>query len=119
MAADTYDLTIDQGADWQWTIRWKVGSNERRATPKDTDGYTARMQVRQKYDSATAVITLTTENGRIEFGSDGSFQLNIPSSVTKDLPPGKFVYDFEAVSPEGFVTKLVRGTFRVVPEVTR
>ena len=119
MAADTYDLTIDQGADWTWTIRWKVGANERRAELKDTTGYTARMQVRQKYDSLNPVISLTTENGLIELGSDGSFQLNIPSSVTEDLPPGKFVYDFEAVSPEGFVTKLVRGTFRVVPEVTR
>jgi hypothetical protein len=119
MAADTYDLTIDQGADWTWTIRWKVGASERRARLKDTTGYTARMQVRQKYDSLNAIITLNTENGRIVLGSDGSFQLNIPSSITETLPSGKYVYDFEAVSPEGFVTKLVRGTFRVVPEVTR
>jgi hypothetical protein len=119
MAADTYDLTIDQGADWSWTIRWKVGSNERRATLKDTDGYTARMQVREKYSSPNALVTLSTENDRIVFGSDGSFQLNLPSSVTEELTPGKYVYDFEAISPEGTVTKLVRGTFRVVAEVTR
>jgi hypothetical protein len=119
MAADTYDLTVDQGADWSWTIRWKVGSTERRATMKDTAGFKARMQVRQKYDSPSVLISLTTENGRIVFGSDGSFQLNIPSSITETLTPGKYVYDFEAVSPGGAVTKLVRGTFRVVPEVTR
>jgi hypothetical protein len=119
MASDTYDLTIDQGADWFWTIRWKVGSTQRNAVPVNLVNFTARMQIRQKFDSAQPIISLTTENGRIVLGPDASFQLNIPSNTTAILPPGKFVYDFEAVSPAGIVTKLVRGTVNVIPEVTR
>lgn len=119
MAADTYDLTIDQGADWFWTIRWKVGATQRSATPVDLTNFTARMQVRESTDSSTAIISLTTENGHIVVGPDGSFQMNISSSDSASLPSGKFVYDFEAVSPTGIVTKLVRGKFSVVAEVTR
>ena len=43
MAADTYDLTIDQGADWFWSIRWLVGKTKRASTPKDVSGYTVRL----------------------------------------------------------------------------
>jgi hypothetical protein len=119
MASDTYDLSIDQGADWSWTIRWKVGSTQRNAVPVNLTNFTARMQIRQKFESPQPIISLTTQNGRIVIGPDASFQTNIPSSTTATLPPGKFVYDFEAVSPTGIVTKLVRGTVSIIPEVTR
>lgn len=119
MSADSYDLRIDQGADWVWTIRWKVGSTARNTVPKNTTGYTARMQIREKYTSPTALITLTTENSGIQIGTDGSFQVHITATQSSAMPSGNFVYDIEAVDPEGFVTKLVRGKVRVIPEVTK
>lgn len=119
MAADTYDLTIDQGADWFWTIRWKVGSNARTSVAKNTSGYTARMQVRRKHTDTATVLNLTTANGGIVVGSDGSFQLRATATQTAAMPPGKSVYDVEAIAPDGVVTKLARGQIVVVPEVTR
>jgi hypothetical protein len=119
MAADTYDLTIDQGADWFWTIRWKVGSSARSATPKDTTGYTARMQVRRRHTDTTTQLNLTTENGGIVVGSDGSFQLRATAIQTAAISSGRGVYDVEAISPTGIVTKLARGQISIVAEVTR
>jgi hypothetical protein len=119
MAAETYDLTIDQGADWFWTLRWKVGSSERNSVNKDTSGYTARMQVRRLHRDDEIEMELTTENGGIVVGSDGSFQLHATSAQTAQLIPGKNVYDIEAIDSNGIVTKLVRGTVTAVAEVTR
>lgn len=119
MAADTYDLTIDQGADWFWTIRWKVGPNQRSAVAKNTTGYSARMQVRRKHTDTAVVLNLTSASGGIIVGADGTFQVRATAVQTSAMPPGKSVYDFEAVAPDGVVTKLARGQINVVPEVTR
>ena len=119
MAADTYDLTIDQGADWFWTVTWKVGSTAKSSAPKNTTGFTARMQVRAKFNSSTAALNLTSSNGGIVVSSNGVFSLHVTAAQTAAIPPGKYVYDVEAVAPGGVVTKLARGTVRVVAEVTR
>lgn len=119
MAADTYDLTIDQGADWFWTITWKVGSTAKSSTQKNTTGFTARMQARVKYDSPTTVLNLTSANGGVVVSSNGIFSLHATAAQTAAIAPGKYVYDVEAVAPNGVVTKLARGTIRVVAEVTR
>lgn len=121
MTAETYDIAIDQGADWDFTLRWKVGPTKRSATPKNTTGYDARMQVRETYTSAEPVLELTTENAGIQLGIDGSFQFYISASAAAGIEPGMYVYDIEAIAPapDNRVSKLLRGSFRVVPEVTR
>lgn len=122
MASDTYDLTIDQGADWFWTVRWKVGSSQRTATPKDVNGYTARMQIRKTYRAPNPpMLSITSDpnDGITIDGDAGTFTVRITSTQTADLDPGKSVYDFEVIDPEGVVTKIARGTVTVIPEVTR
>lgn len=119
MAADTYDLTIDQGADWFWTVTWKVGSTARSSVAKDTTGFSARMQVRAKYDSPTTVLNLNSPSNGISVSTTGIFSVHVTATQTAAIEPGKYVYDIEAVAPDGVVTKLARGTVRVVAEVTR
>jgi hypothetical protein len=122
MASDTYDLTIDQGADWFWTIRWRVGSTQKNAVPKDVTGYSARMQFRRAYTTPDPpMISLTSApNGGITVdGPIGSFSVRLTSDQTSALEPGKSVYDFEVVGLDGIVTKISRGTVTVIPEVTR
>lgn len=120
MTAGTYDLSVDQGADWFWTITWKVGSTARSSTPKNTTGFTARMQVRAKYDSPTAVVSLNSVGSQgLTVSSNGIFSLHLTAAQTSNIPSGKYIYDVEAISPTGVVTKLARGAFRVIPEVTR
>lgn len=119
MAADTYDLALDQGADWFWNIRWRVGATQRSAVSKNTTGYTARMQVRKTYSSPTTMLNLTTQNGGITVSNDGLIQLRATAIQTAAMQPGKAVYDVEVISNNSIVTKIVRGTIRVVAEVTR
>lgn len=121
MASDNYDLTIDQGADWFWTIRWKVGSTQKTAVAKDVTGYSARMQIRRTHSSATAMLSLTSQpNGGIVVGGvNGTFSVRITPTQASALQPGKNVYDFEVIDTAGTITKLARGTITVIPEVTR
>lgn len=77
------------------------------------------MQVRTDYTAATAILTLTTENGGITLGGAlGTIVLSVAATVTRTLEPGSYVYDLELVSGN-VVTRLLQGGFVVNAEVTR
>ena len=58
-----YAMTCKQGTTFRRTFTFKDGA----ATPAliDLSGYTARMQVREDFDSTEFIVELTTENGGI------------------------------------------------------
>jgi hypothetical protein len=126
---EDYDLVIDRGADWDWTIRWKVGRTKRTAVPKDTTGYLVRMQIRRSRDEDPEIAPLVFidngDEGGIEIGSDFSFQFHLSHQQTSVIPepaagmPDKGVFDVEAESPEGRITKLTRGTVLFNPDITK
>lgn len=113
MLAGRLDLTIEQGATFSLSLSYQTADG--RAV--SLAGYTARMQLRTSYEAADPALTLTTENGRISLGTDGSIALTIPASITSTLTASG-VYDLELVSGD-VVTRLVQGTYSVSPEVTR
>jgi hypothetical protein len=125
MGSGRYDISVDQGSTFRKTITWKDSSN----TVVNLTGYTARMQVRPTYSSASATVSLTTANGGVVLGgTSGTIQLYISATATAAIPtasPSQFsdafigVYDLELVSPSGDVTRLLNGDFVVTPEVTR
>lgn len=49
MAADLYDLDIDQGSTFQWDITVYDTDG---VTPLDLTGYTVRSMIRKKYEDA-------------------------------------------------------------------
>lgn len=111
-----HNLTCNQGATFKCTIVWTDPARK----PIDLTGYTARMQVRETYESQTVSVELTTENGRISLDPlKGEVNLTIDAESTAELSPGLFVYDLELVSEELEVTRLLEGNFNVRPEVTR
>jgi len=114
MIAGKYNLNIDQGATFERSFSVKNPDG----TPFDFAGYQARMQIRPEVDSDTIDVELTTENGRITFGENGTFQIMIPSSVT-ELMRHEGVYDLELLPPSGKVYRLIKGLVRVDLEVTR
>ncbi|MDI1345257.1 MAG: hypothetical protein PSV22_14315 [Pseudolabrys sp.] len=115
MALIVRDITIDQGATFQKHYRWKDASG----TYYNLTGWTARMQVRDKFTSVGFLIELTTENGRIALSSSGDIQLTIAATDTNGLTaPKSGVYDLELVSPSGVVTRFSEGTCRITPGVT-
>lgn len=116
MPAGKYNgFLIEQGADFApGEITWK-DANE---TPINLTGYTARMDIKKDVNSS-AIITLTTENGRITLGgAAGTIALTIVSADTDALPVGNYKYDMELVSGSGTVTRLLEGSVSVKENIT-
>jgi hypothetical protein len=124
MVAGKYNITCQQGStfDLLMTLRYPdPDSPEIDPTYINWDltGYTARMQVRKYVDSATTVISLTTENQRIVLGGEtGTLQLFIRAEDTRTITTSGF-YDIEIISPSNEVDRIIEGTFTLSPEVTR
>ena len=116
MAAAKYNLLCEQGATFNPTITWTDEAD----LPVSLVSYTARMQVRSTIDAATVIIELTTENGRITLGGlAGTIELLLTCEETAALDSGTFKYDLELEGPGGVCTRLLKGNFKVDPEVTR
>ena len=114
--AAKYDIVMDQGATFSRAITWQ----DSQAVPVNLTGYTARMQVRDEVDSASAALSLTTENSRISLGGTaGTITLLVSAADTAAVAAGEYVYDLELVSGSGTVTRLIQGCFTVDAEVTR
>lgn len=116
--AGLYNIVADQGSTLSRVIYYKDPAKK----PILFTGYTARMQVRSAYTSATVVLELTTENGGIELGAtDGSIVLYVSDEVMIGVPEGIYVYDLEVAGPSAdiFVYKILQGNFAVRSEVTR
>lgn len=122
MAAGKHNFICEQGATFNPVITWREPTAEdgTPGDPIDLTGYSARMQVRPSVASTTVVISLTTENGRISLGgANGEIELLIEDEDTANLPPASYKYDIELESSGGVVTRLLKGSFKVDPEVTR
>lgn len=117
MAAGIYNITIEQGADFSLPLTWRDGTN----TVVDVTGYSARMQIRESYDSEDYIVSLTSSvNGGITLGGiAGTILVEIPAAVTAIMSQSAAVYDLEMVSSTGAVTRLVQGNVYVSREVTR
>ena len=110
------DLVAYQGASWDYTLTWLAGG-----TPVNLTAYTARMQVRETFDSTGTILSLTSGTGITLGGTAGTIYLEASATTTAGFdgtPNKQFVYDLELESA-GVVTRLVEGTFTINPEVTR
>jgi len=111
------DLSMYQGASWDYSLTWTTGG-----TAVNLTGYSARMQIRESYDSTSLVMSLTSGTGITLGGTAGTILLAAAATATAgiDATPNKqYVYDLELVSGSGTVTRLVEGNVLVYPEVTR
>jgi hypothetical protein len=111
------DLKCYQGATFDYSLTWTAAGSA-----VDLSGYSARMQVRDSYDSATAIVSLTSGTGIALGGTAGTIQLLLDADATASLdgtPNTQFIYDLELESSSGNVTRLIEGNFFIYPEVTR
>lgn len=131
MIAGVYNVTIEQGSTFGRLI--SIEQPDLAADPTgqtfenfDLSGFTARMHIRRTIDSATPMISLTTENGRIAINPNISgsstrnneISLSITAADTATITTSG-VYDLEIISASGVVSKVVRGDVTLIPEVTR
>ena len=114
--AGSWDFYADQGATWQQVVTWKTAAG----TPINLSGYSARMQVRERVTSSTAVLDLSSTGGNPKIvlgGSAGTVTITVPDG---DMDfEGSYLYDLEVESAGGVVTRLLMGRFMCRPEVTR
>jgi hypothetical protein len=115
MIAAKHNLIIDQGADWSITLTYKDGSGV--AIP--LTGYTSSMQLRKHYDDASAVLSLTSSSGMTITASTGTIVIRATSAQTGAIVAGDYVYDVEISTSGGVVTRLIYGSVKVRPQVTR
>lgn len=121
MLAGTYNITCEQGSTFTRliTVEYPDPDDPSAFLPWDFDGYTARMQIRRTVDAAVAMIELTTENGGITFTDpeNGQLTIEMTDEQTAALETSG-VYDLEIINA-GEVSKLIKGTFTLLLEVTR
>ena len=131
MIAGVYNITIEQGSTFGRLISVEQPDLATDPTGQtfenfDLAGYTARMHIRRTIDSSTAMITLTTENGRIAINPNiagyptrnNEISLSITAADTATITTSG-VYDLEIISAGGTVSKVIRGDVTLIPEVTR
>lgn len=112
---DKLNLIIPQGATYQHTFTYTDADGN----IVDLTGYTAKMQVRASIDALTTLYDSTTLSDFTVSGPIGQVTLVIPSATTTGWTWRYGVYDIEIVAGDGKVTRLVKGTVKVDPAVTR
>lgn len=127
MIAGVYNITCEQGSSFLRTLEIEQPDLATDPTGQtyeafDLTGYTARMQVRRTIESASAIVTLTTENLGLEINPTGDttnlIKMSMAASVTASIATSG-VYDLEIINGDGFVSKVIKGAFNLIPEVTR
>lgn len=121
MAAAKEDLTIENGATFEKT--WIYADSSRTPIPIST--YEARMQIRERLEDATALVSLTSTPVAgivLEANfSTGQIDIRIGADVTDALTFDRGVYDLELYNPIDLteVYRLVGGTVILTQGVTR
>lgn len=112
--AAQYDFVLDQGSDFAVPIEFYDAEDKQ----MDLSGFTARMQIRTSAGSGKVSDELTTENGRLSI-EGGTITARWPNAITSAMSAGRYVYDIEIVSADGFVARVLEGNFILHREVTR
>jgi tRNA threonylcarbamoyladenosine modification (KEOPS) complex Pcc1 subunit len=116
MAAATHNFLIEQGTTFTKSFIWKDSTG----SVISLTGFTARMQIRQNVSASSALLTATTENGKIDIVDDqGKIIISLSATDTAALNFNTAVYDLELISSASEVTRLVGGTITLSLEVTR
>ena len=126
MIAGIYNITIEQGSTYVRLISIEqpdLDADPTGATfePFVLTGYSARMQIRRTVESSTVMLSLTSPSGGIIISPgtpENELSITISAAVTAALTSSG-VYDLEIVDAGGLVSKVVRGTVTLIPEVTR
>lgn len=119
MTAAKRNLVVEKGATFRLNLRLK-----------DSDGnylnltdYIGRMQIRTAITDAVPLLDIT--NTDFTFDANGRCQIKVDDAVTEALPVATdgviavAVYDLEIESPAGDVDRLMEGSVKIKPNVTR
>lgn len=88
-------------------------------SPVDLSSYSAMLQIRadRNEDSALA-LTLSTSNGRLILGTDGTIRRVIDADTMASLVEDTYFYDLAIESPSGVVDYVIEGSWVHKPRVS-
>jgi|TARA_B110000285_G_C14787659_1_gene451512 hypothetical protein len=109
----TYNIEAYQGTTYTLNMTYKVDN-----VVVDLTGYTAAMQVRDTPQATETILDLATGSGITLGGVLGTIAVEVPATDMAAAVAGNYQYDLELDS-SGQVTRLIRGRFTVIPEITR
>ena len=114
MQAAVHHFTVQQGATFTYQLTYT-----RDGEPVDLTSFTVRMQVRESYGSAAPVWDLASDGDGIEVDeASGVITISVAADDTAAMKARAYVYDIE-LEDDGIVWRLMEGTLRVKPEVTK
>jgi len=116
-SAGTWNLTCEQGATFIRDVNgWTIDD-----VAEPITGYTIRMQVRRQPSSSSYELYIdNASRGGIAItnGALGAYRITLTAAQTAALDVGIHYYDIE-ITDGTLVTRHLKGTFTVDPEVTR
>ncbi len=111
-------LEFDQRATWTAEFVFKEDQNgDGVKDPVDMTGWSAKMQIKSDVGAATTLLELTTANGRILLGADGSIKIKVEATVT-NVPWRSAGFDLFLKDTQGNVTNFMNGKIEVTPAYT-
>lgn len=109
--ASISNLFIDQGTNYSNTIT--VASSA--GTALNLTGYTVASQMRKSYSSSS----YHNFTASVYDASAGKVKLELNSTQSSAITPGRYLYDVEITSPAGVKTRVIEGIVTVTPEITK
>lgn len=113
-----YDITIPQGTTYYLVAEWK----QKDGTPNDASNLKARMMIRRRKDSTSAIASFSTDpdQGITMGGADGRVIVKIPAGQSSGFNFRSAVYDLEIHDDgDNFVKRLLQGAVILDKETTR
>jgi len=109
-------LTIQQGATFSLSVNYQTSAG---STVDLSSGYSARMQGRTNHDDSSTIFSLTSPSNITLASSSPNVVIRMEASATDDFTaPSVGVYDLELVQGAN-VFRILEGSYRITPEVTR
>ena len=115
MPAGNFDIEIEQGS----TLELDVTYEDTAGSVVDlASGYTAAMQVREAFDSASTILNLTSGSGITLTNVSPNIKIVVGPATTAALDFDHAFFDLELVVG-ATTTKILRGAVSLIREITK
>lgn len=110
MPASTYNITIEQGADWTRDLFLTTATQG----TIDVSGRTFKAEIRQ-YPSGTVATAIACS---VVSAAGGQVRMSVTSAASLLVPTAGARYDLFMVTTAGISTRLLAGAVSVNPRIT-